>query len=67
MFVTANKIQARGDRCFKNITSRPFMLIIAVLHLKEDETTLNNIASKLSTSKQNINTLVNGMVKKGYR
>lgn len=43
------------------------MLIIAVLHLKEDETTLNNIASKLSTSKQNINTLVNGMVKKGYR
>lgn len=66
LFVTANKIQERGDKCFKNITSKQFMLILAVLHLKEDETTLNNIASKLGSSKQNINTLVKGMVKKGY-
>ena len=66
LFVTANKVQARSDRCFKNITSRQFMLVIAVLHLKEDDTTLNNIASKLGTSKQNVNTIVNGVVKKGY-
>ena len=27
---------------------------------------LNNIASKLGSSKQNVNTIVNGMAKKGY-
>lgn len=66
LFVTANKIQADGDKCFGNITSKQFMLIMAIAHLDEEDTTLNNIASKLGSSKQNVNAIVNGMAKKGY-
>ncbi len=34
------------------------MTILSTLHLSEEETTLNNIARKMVTSKQNINRIV---------
>ncbi|KNY29289.1 MarR family winged helix-turn-helix transcriptional regulator [Pseudobacteroides cellulosolvens] len=66
LFSLANKLQIQGDNQFKNLTSRQFMAILAVLHLPEDETTLNNIARKLGTSKQNTNVLITNIEKKGY-
>ncbi|CAM4124965.1 MULTISPECIES: MarR family winged helix-turn-helix transcriptional regulator [Bacillus cereus group] len=66
LFSVLNKIQIRGDEYFESLTSRQFMTIVAILHLPEDETTLNNIAKKLGTSKQNVNRLVNSIEKKGY-
>ncbi|OPZ90450.1 MAG: Transcriptional activatory protein BadR [Firmicutes bacterium ADurb.Bin419] len=66
LFSLANKIQIEGDKYFDKLTSRQFMAILAVLHLPEDETTLNNIARKLGTSKQNTNVLMNTIEKKGY-
>lgn len=66
IFCLANKIQIKGDSQFENITSRQFMAMLAVLHLPEDETTLNNIAGKLGTSKQNTNVLISNIEKKGY-
>lgn len=39
------------------------MTMVAILHLPEEETTFNNIAKKLGTSKQNINRLVSGIEK----
>jgi len=66
LFSVLNKIQIRGDEYFGNLTSRQFMTIVAILHLPEDETTINNIARKLGTSKQNVNTLINSIERKGY-
>jgi DNA-binding MarR family transcriptional regulator len=66
LFSAANKLQIRGDQYFKDLTSRQFMTMMAILHLPEDETTLNNIAKKLGTSKQNVNKLVASIAKKGY-
>jgi DNA-binding MarR family transcriptional regulator len=66
LFSVTNKLQTQGDNYFKDLTSRQFMTIMAILHLPEDETTLNNIAKKLGTSKQNVNKLVTSIEKKGY-
>jgi DNA-binding MarR family transcriptional regulator len=66
LFSLTNKLQIKGDRYLEHLTSRQFMAIIAVLHLPEGETTLNNIASKLGTSKQNTNVLMTAIEKKGY-
>ena len=66
LFSVLNKIQIRGDEYFEELTSRQFMTIVAILHLPEDETTINNIAKKLGTSKQNVNRLINSIEKKGY-
>ena len=40
--------------------------MIAVAHLPEGETSLNRIAKKLGTTKQNTKQLVSAMEKKGY-
>ncbi|WP_368086867.1 hypothetical protein [Paenibacillus sp. yr247] len=49
----ANKIQMKGDAYFENLTSRQYMAMMAIAHLQEDETTLNNIARKLGTEPPN--------------
>ncbi|RJS57306.1 MarR family transcriptional regulator [Bacillus subtilis] len=66
LFSVLNKIQSRGDDYYESLTSRQFMTMVAILHLPEEETTFNNIAKKLGTSKQNINRLVSGIEKRGY-
>lgn len=66
LFSLANKLQIKGDRYLEHLTSRQFMALVAVLHLPEEETTLNNIASKMGTSKQNANVLMAAIEKKGY-
>lgn len=66
MFSLINKLQITGDAYFSGLTSRQFMTIVAILHLPEDETTINNIARKLGTSKQNANRMVAGIEKLGY-
>jgi DNA-binding MarR family transcriptional regulator len=42
------------------------MTMMAIVHLPEDRTTLNNIARKLGTSKQNVKQLITNMENKGY-
>lgn len=66
LFSLANKIQVKGDEYFKDLTSRQYMTMIAIAHLPEDETTLNNIARKLGTTKQSVKQLINIMENKGY-
>ncbi|AAK81336.1 DNA-binding MarR family transcriptional regulator [Clostridium acetobutylicum] len=61
-----NKIQIQTDKYSDNITSRQYMTILAIFHLPEDETTLNNIAKKLGTTKQNIKQIINILEGKGY-
>jgi len=66
LFSLTNKLQIKGDERLEGLTSRQLMTMIAIVHLPEDETTLNNIARKLGTSKQNVKQLVANLESKGY-
>ncbi len=66
LFSLANKIQVQGDKYLEKLTSRQLMSMMAILHLPEDGSTLNNIARKLGTTKQNAKQLVTNLEKKDY-
>lgn len=66
IFSLTNKIQVQGDKCFDELTLRQFMTMLAVLHLPEGEASLNRIAEKTGTTKQNINHMVTALGKKGF-
>lgn len=66
LFSLINKLQISGDGYLDGLTSRQFMTAVALLHLPVNEATINNIARKLGTSKQNASRMVIGMEKLGY-
>lgn len=66
LFSLANKIQVKGDQNLEFLTSRQYMAMVAIAHLPEDETTLNNIARKLGTTKQSVKQLITIIEAKGY-
>lgn len=66
LFSLTNKLQVQGDKYFDKLTSRQLMAIVAIAHLKEDETTLNNIARKLGNTKQSTKQLITVIENKGY-
>ncbi|MBZ9607141.1 MarR family transcriptional regulator [Clostridium estertheticum] len=66
LFSLNNKLQVQGDKYFESLTSRQFMAMIAIIHLPEDGTTLNNIARKLGTTKQSVKQLITIIENKGY-
>lgn len=66
LFSLANKIQVKGDKDLEFLTSRQYMAMVAIAHLPEDETTLNNIARKLGATKQSVKQLITIIEAKGY-
>jgi len=62
----AKKIDKQGDKSFKGLTAKQYMVILAVRLSSHDGTTMVNIAKKLGTTKQNINRLIPMLEKKGY-
>ncbi len=66
LFSLANKVQIQSDKCCESLTSRQYMAMVAIIHLPEDETTLNNIAKKLGTTKQSVKQLITILEGKGY-
>jgi len=66
VFALANKLQAEGDKRYGELTSRQLMVLIAIGHLKESETTLNNIAKKIGATKQSVQQLVTTLKKGGF-
>lgn len=66
LFSLANKIQVKADKYIGIMTSRQMMAMIAIAHLHEDQTTLNNIARKLGTTKQSVKQIITIMERKGY-
>ncbi len=66
LFSLINKLQITGDKYLNTLTSRQFMTIVAILHLHGEEATMNNIARKLGTSRQNANRMISGLEKAGY-
>lgn len=65
LFSATNKLQVEGDAALSGLTSRQLMVIIAILHLPEGETTLINISKKLGTTKQSTSQLIAALEKKG--
>ena len=66
LFSLTNKLQIKGDEFCEQITSRQFMALVAIIHLPENETTLNNIARKLGTTKQSIKQMITILENKGF-
>lgn len=66
LFSLANKIQVKADKYLGAMTSRQIMTMVAIGHLQEDQTTLNNIARKLGTTKQSVKQIITIMERKGY-
>ncbi len=66
LFSVTNKLQVKGDQYLEKLTSRQIMVMVAIVHLPEDQKTLNNIARKLGTTKQNVKQLITIMERKGY-
>ena len=64
LFSLSNKLQVLGDRYLGKLTSRQLMAMMAIVHLPEGGATLNGIAGKLGTTKQNVRQLVNSIEKK---
>ena len=64
LFSLSNKLQIHGDRYLGTLTSRQLMTMIAILHLPKEQTSLNAIAQKLGTTKQNVKQLVTALEKK---
>lgn len=66
LFSLTNKLQIQGDKYFDKLTSRQLMAMVAIAHLQEDKTTLNNIARKLGNTKQSTKQLITILENKGY-
>ncbi|MDR3573418.1 MAG: MarR family transcriptional regulator [Anaerolineaceae bacterium] len=66
LFSLANKIQVKGDAYLKSLTSRQFMAMMAIVHLPEEQATLNHIARKIGTSKQSVKQMITIIEEKGY-
>lgn len=66
LFSLSNKLQMQGDKCLESLTSRQLMTMLAIIHLPENETTINNIAKKLGTTKQSTKQLITILENKNY-
>jgi len=66
LFSISNKLQVYGDKRLEQMTTRQLMTLIAIAHLPKGGASLNAIARKMGTTKQNIKQLVVAMEKKGY-
>ncbi len=66
LFSVSNKLQVKGDKALESLTSRQLMALIAIIHLPKGEASLNRIAKKMGTTKQNAKQLVDAMEKKGF-
>lgn len=66
LFAVVNKLQACADVSTGGLTSRQYLLLTTISKMVPEEATLNNIANKMATSKQNINKLVTTLEHKEY-
>jgi len=66
LFSLANKLQVKGDKYLGSLSSRQYMTMLAIAHLQEDKTTLNNISRMLGTTKQSVKQMITILENKGY-
>ncbi|RKD32654.1 MarR family winged helix-turn-helix transcriptional regulator [Lacrimispora algidixylanolytica] len=62
----SNKLQVTGDKYSIPLTLRQYMVLLGILHLPSDQATLNNIAQKIGTTKQNTAQIIGSLQKKNF-
>lgn len=62
----ANKVERFADQNHSGLTGKQYLAMLAVLHLRPEETSITNIAHKLGTSKQNTQRMLSTIQAKGY-
>ncbi len=66
LFSVYNKVQTESAKCFMKLSSRQYMTMLAIHHLPENDATINSVARKLGTTKQNAKQLITILEKNGY-
>ncbi|MDP4121158.1 MAG: MarR family transcriptional regulator, partial [Bacillota bacterium] len=66
LFSLTNKLQVKGDKFIGEITTRQYMVLIAISHLPDEKASLNNISKMLGTTKQNVKQLIKILEAKGF-
>ena len=66
LFSVSNKLQVLGDKELGAMTSRQVMALTAMIHLPKGGASLNGIARKMGTTKQNVKQLISVMKRKAY-
>jgi DNA-binding MarR family transcriptional regulator len=66
LMAVSNKLQTAGDSYSGDLTSKQLLILLAILHIPEGDTTIINIAGKLGTTKQNATRIIKSLEKKKY-
>ena len=66
LFSITNKLQMQGDKYLQDLTIRQMLALPTIIHAPEGKATINYIARKLGTTKQNTKQIVDALVKKNY-
>lgn len=66
LFSAAHKIRTRGDEYLQELSLRQMMVMAALIHLPEEEATINHIARMLGTTKQSAKQVIDILEKKQY-
>ena len=62
----ARKLDTQNNKYAKDLTARQYMVILAIQLSPQSESTMMNIAKRLSTTKQNAAQLILTLERKGY-
>jgi len=66
LFSATNKLQVQGSNYLQELSIRQSMVMATLVHLPQEEATINTIARLLGTSKQSAKQIIDAMEKKGY-
>ena len=61
-----NKLQVQGGKYLKDLSIRQMMVMATLIHLPNEEATINNIARLMGTTKQSAKQIIDIMEKKQY-
>jgi len=63
---SANKLQVIGDRLFEEITMKQWFVLAMLEVFREEDPTLNELATMVGSSHQNVKQLILKLQEKGY-
>ncbi|AET69135.1 transcriptional regulator [Desulfosporosinus orientis DSM 765] len=68
LFLLANKMQVNGDKYLAedDMTLRQWFLTISILQFGDHPPTLNEVAEKMGSTRQNVKQLVTKLLEKGF-
>jgi len=64
--ILANRLQNYGDTIFEDLSLKQWFLLITILNIPEQKPSINIIAKKSGTSRQNIKKILDILLRKDY-